>query len=106
MSEVFAGARKNTPLSAGCLNGKADWDTISDGYQSTTDYPACTYWRGLADYYPGAKVVLIVRDSARWFDSVSETIFSDEMHGTKRYRAAQCTRVRERRRESLSGNSQ
>jgi Sulfotransferase domain len=82
MSEVFAGARRNVPLWLDVVNGKPDWDAIFDGYQSTTDYPACSYWRELADYYPDGKVVLTVRDAASWFDSVSETIFSDQMNGS------------------------
>lgn len=82
MSEVFAGARRNIPLWLDVVDGKPDWDTIFDGYQSTTDYPACSYWRELADYYPAAKVVLTVRDADSWFDSVSETIFSEQMQGS------------------------
>jgi hypothetical protein len=82
MTEVFATARRNIPLWLDVVNGKPDWDTIFDGYQSTTDYPACSYWRELADYYPDAKVVLSVRDADRWFDSVSETIFSDQVQGS------------------------
>ena len=82
MTEVFAGARKNIPLWLDVVNGKPDWDVIFDGYQSTTDYPACSYWRELADYYPDAKVVLSVRDADGWFDSVSETIFSDQIQGS------------------------
>jgi len=82
MSEVFAGARRNVPLWLDVVNGRPDWDAIFDGYQSATDYPACSYWRELADYYPDGKVVLTVRDAASWFDSASETIFSDQMHGS------------------------
>lgn len=82
MSEVFAGARRNVPLWLDVIAGKPDWDTIFDGFQSTTDYPACTYWRALAEYYPDAKVVLTVRDPDSWFDSVSETIFSESMQGS------------------------
>jgi Sulfotransferase domain len=81
MSEVFAGARRNIPLWLDVINQKPDWDRIFDGYQSTTDYPACSYWRELADYYPDAKVVLSVRSSTGWFDSVSETIFSKNIQG-------------------------
>jgi hypothetical protein len=81
MSEVFAGARKNISLWLNVVNGNADWDTIFDGYQSTTDYPACTYWRELAEHYPDAKVVLTVRDPNNWFNSVSQTIFSEQMQG-------------------------
>lgn len=82
MSEVLAGARRNVPLWLNVVKGKPDWDSIFDGYQSTTDYPTCSYWRELADYYPNAKVVLTVRDADSWFDSVSETIFSDQMQGS------------------------
>jgi len=82
MSEVLAGARRNIPLWLDVVNGKPDWDRVFDGFQSTTDYPACSYWRELADYYPEAKVLLTVRDANTWFDSVSETIFSDQMQGS------------------------
>jgi hypothetical protein len=82
MSEVFAGARRNIPLWVDVVHGKPDWDAIFDGFQSTTDYPACTYWRELAEYFPDAKVVLTVRDPDSWFDSVSQTIFSEQMQGS------------------------
>ena len=82
MSELLAGARRNVPLWLDVISGRADWDRVFDGYQSTTDYPACSYWRELADHYPEAKVILSVRDPDSWFDSVSETIFSDQMMGS------------------------
>ena len=82
MSEVLAGARRNIPLWLDVARSRPDWDRIFDGYQSTTDYPACSYWRELADYYPNAKVVLTVRDADSWFDSVTETIFSQQMLGS------------------------
>lgn len=82
MSEVLAGARRNIPLWLDVVGGKPDWDAIFEGFQSTTDYPACTYWRELAAHYPKAKVVLTVRDADSWFESVSETIFSDAMQGS------------------------
>jgi hypothetical protein len=82
MSEVFAGAKRNIPLWLDVVRGKPDWDAVFAGFQSTTDYPACTYWRELAAYYPDAKVILSVRDADNWFDSVSETIFSPKMHGS------------------------
>jgi Sulfotransferase domain len=82
MSEVLAGARRNVPLWLDVIKGRPDWDSIFDGYQSTSDYPACSYWRELTDYYPDAKVVLTVRDADSWFESVSETIFSEQMQGS------------------------
>jgi hypothetical protein len=81
MSEVFAGARRNIPLWLDVVHGKPNWNAVFDGFKSTTDYPACTYWRELATLYPNAKVVLTTRDPESWFESVSETIFSDKMQG-------------------------
>ena len=82
MAEVFAGSRRNVPLWLDVVRGKPDWDAVFAGFESTTDYPACTYWRELAEHYPRAKVVLTVRDPDSWFDSVSETIFSEGMQGS------------------------
>lgn len=82
MSEVFAGARRNIPLWLDVVSSKPDWDKVFEGYASTTDYPACTYWRELAEYYPDAKVVLTTRDPDAWFESVSQTIFSEDMQGS------------------------
>jgi hypothetical protein len=82
MSEVFAAARRNVPLWLDVVRGQPDWNTVFAGFHSTTDYPACTYWRELAAFYPAAKVVLTVRDADSWFDSVSETIFSPRMQGS------------------------
>jgi hypothetical protein len=82
MSEVFCGTRRTVPLWLDVVDGKPDWDAVFDGFQSTTDYPACTYWREIATHFPEAKVVLTVRDADSWFDSVSETIFSEGMQGS------------------------
>ncbi|KHK91675.1 sulfotransferase family protein [Novosphingobium malaysiense] len=78
MSELLASARRNLPLWLDVVAGKPDWDTIFDGYCSTTDYPACNYWRELADHFPEAKIILTTRDPDSWFNSVSETIFSPD----------------------------
>ena len=82
MAEVFAGARRNVPLWLDVVRGKPDWNAVFGRFQSTTDYPACTYWRELTAFYPDAKVILTVRDADSWFDSVSETIFSPKRQGS------------------------
>jgi len=82
MSEVLAGARRNIPLWLDVIAGKPDWDAVFDGFQSTTDYPACTYWRELAEHYPEARFILTVRDADKWFESVNQTIFSEQMQGS------------------------
>lgn len=79
MTEVFRRARRNIPLWQEVANGQPDWDKIFDGYRSTTDNPACVYWRELAAHYPAARIVLTVRDADAWVQSCSETINSPRM---------------------------
>ncbi len=57
-------------------NGSPDWDTTFDGYSAAVDYPACTFWRELADLYPEGKVILTVRDANSWFESTNATIMA------------------------------
>jgi hypothetical protein len=50
-----------------------DWEKLLGGYEATVDWPACHFYKSLADYYPGAKVLLSVRDPKDWFESMSAT---------------------------------
>ncbi|MBO9575500.1 MAG: hypothetical protein J7494_07185 [Sphingobium sp.] len=79
MAEVFCNTTEQLPKWLGVVNGRPDWDAVFDGYESAVDYPACTYWRELADKYPEAKIILSVRDPESWFNSATETIFSPHM---------------------------
>jgi hypothetical protein len=59
--------------------GRPDWERIFQGFSSTVDYPACIFWKELADYYPEAKVLLSVRDPQSWFESTQASIFGPMM---------------------------
>ncbi|GAB3693939.1 sulfotransferase family protein [Actinocorallia lasiicapitis] len=50
-----------------------DWSEL-DGFRSTLDWPAMTWWRELADAHPEAKAILTVRDPERWYASVARTV--------------------------------
>jgi hypothetical protein len=76
MSECF-GNPANPPLWLAAAHGRPDWETIFKDYVATVDYPACGFWRQLADHYPEAKVLLTVRDPDKWFESTRETILSE-----------------------------
>lgn len=52
-----------------------DWDDVFKGFNSTVDWPSCSFYRELAARYPAAKVILTVRDPDKWYDSTQETIF-------------------------------
>ena len=82
MSEVFADARRQVPLWIEAGQGKPNWDEIFKGFKSTSDYPACSHWKELAEFYPKSKVVLTVRSADSWFESVSETIFAPRMQAS------------------------
>lgn len=79
MTEVFADGRRLIPLWLDAARGAPDWPAVFAGFRSTCDYPSASYWRELAAFYPRAKLVLTVVDPDRWFDSVSQTIFSTWM---------------------------
>jgi hypothetical protein len=59
--------------------GNPDWAKLLGPYGATVDFPACSFWRELADLYPDAKVLLSVRDVNSWFDSAQETILSEQL---------------------------
>jgi len=76
MSEMIAQLRSHLPLWIESAKGNPQWDTIFAGYQSTTDYPGCMFWRDLVAKYPDAKVILSTREAERWFESGAATVFS------------------------------
>ena len=55
--------------------GEVAWDDVFEGFQASCDWPSSSYWEQLHHYYPDAKIILTVRDEARWYDSVSQTIY-------------------------------
>lgn len=77
MMEVFMHPER-VPLWVAAGAGRADWDAIFDGYQSTVDHPGARYWREMMAHYPQAKVLHTVRDPEKWFASTQATIFSPD----------------------------
>jgi hypothetical protein len=71
---------QDAPHWMAALRGEAvDWQAVFGTYQATTDWPACNFWRELAQAYPEAGVVLTVRDPERWWQSINSTLFSQHM---------------------------
>ena len=58
------------------LKGARNWDEIFDGYRATVDWPSTGYYKELTEHYPGARVILTVRDPDRWYESVRETLYA------------------------------
>jgi hypothetical protein len=78
MSEMLAQFRAHLPLWIESAKGNPRWDTIFAGYQSSTDYPGCMFWRDLMAKYPDARIILTSRNPDKWFESVTATVFSDK----------------------------
>ncbi|MGH7075956.1 MAG: sulfotransferase family protein [Stellaceae bacterium] len=66
----------HTALWQRAVEGRPDWPALFADYAGTTDYPACLFWRELADFYPDAKAILTVRDAESWFQSTQATVFA------------------------------
>lgn len=55
--------------------GKADWETLFQGYQAAMDWPVAAYYKDLMNVYPDAKVILTVRDPESWYRSIMNTLY-------------------------------
>jgi hypothetical protein len=76
MMETF-GRPDDIPVWHAAVNGQPpDWDEFLRDYVATVDWPACAFWRELADANPDAIVLLSTRSSAdAWWKSANDTIF-------------------------------
>lgn len=45
-------------------------------YRAVVDWPACEFHERLVDDFPGARVVLTLRDPAAWYESTRETLWT------------------------------
>lgn len=75
MVEIVEQPGRARAWAAAARGEPTDWDRVFAGYRSTVDWPGAAFWRDLVDRYPEAKVILTVRDPARWYASAERTIF-------------------------------
>jgi Sulfotransferase domain len=69
--------RDPTPLpywQAAADGEKVDWTEALDGWESTIDWPGCTFWEEMAEIWPDAPVLLSVRDPEAWYRSCLNSI--------------------------------
>jgi len=53
-----------------------DWAQLLEGWKSTVDWPACTFWEQISAAFPEAKVLLSVRDPEAWYASCMKSIYA------------------------------
>ena len=75
MIEVLENAGHAELWNAAAEGKLPDWDAVFAGYSAAVDWPPCSFWKQLTDFYPEAKVILTARDPERWYDSVASTIY-------------------------------
>lgn len=77
MTEVF-GHLDHVPAWHRAVRGEPiDWEALLGGYRAVVDWPAAAFWRELSEAYPGATVLLSVRDDPEtWWRSADRTVFA------------------------------
>jgi hypothetical protein len=62
---------------------QVDWKQVFDGWESTVDWPACTFWEQIWRDFPDAKVLLSVRDPESWYASCQKSIHASAQAAVK-----------------------
>lgn len=75
MAELFQNADHLDLWEQALATGSCNWDKLFEGYRASVDWPACTYWKQLAEHYPNSKVILSLRNPDSWFESIHNTIY-------------------------------
>jgi len=66
------------------VDGEAvDWATLFEGWESTVDWPACTFWEEIWAAFPDAKVLLSVREEEAWYASCAKSIHASAQAAAK-----------------------
>ncbi len=73
---VIADLERQVELWERALDGEAPWEQIFDGHRSTVDWPGGYFYRELMEAFPGAKVLLSVREPEAWERSFRDTIWT------------------------------
>ena len=75
MTELFEHPEHADSWDAARRGEAVDWDVLLGDYEATVDWPGCTFYEGLIERYPEAKVLLSVREPERWYRSTRETVY-------------------------------
>lgn len=90
LTEVFENPEHVGFWEAAGRGEKVDWEGFFEGYEVAVDWPACSFHEELMEAFPGAHVILTVRDPEPWYESTRKTIYELRKitHGPLPMRAA------------------
>lgn len=75
LDEVFKHPEQVAFWEAARRGERVDWEGFFSGYGVAVDWPACTFYGEIMEAFPGAPVILTIRDPDRWYESVRSTIY-------------------------------
>ena len=76
MVEAFAHPEHVPVWEAAAQGEPVEWEDIFRSYQAAVDWPAAAFYAQLMARYPGARVILTVRDPDRWYESMLNTLYA------------------------------
>lgn len=59
---------------AAAAGERVDWREALDGWESSVDWPGCTFWEQMHETWPDLPVLLSVRDPEAWYRSCENSI--------------------------------
>ena len=75
LDEVFKHPEQVAFWEAASRGERVDWEGFFAGYGVAVDWPAFSFYKELTQAFPGAPVILTVRDPDRWYESVRSTLY-------------------------------
>lgn len=58
------------------IEGEVDLDAMFAGFESSVDWPGCSFWREIMEHYPDTPLLLNYRDFDGWHKSCLNTIYA------------------------------
>jgi sulfotransferase family protein len=74
MVDVIGNPDLLPPWKAAAEGKDVDWNAALEGWESTIDWPACTFWREHHETWPDIPVLLNTRDREAWYKSCLNSI--------------------------------
>ncbi len=74
LTEAFAHP-EHVELWEAARHNDVDWQSFLADYDVAVDWPACAFYEQIMEAFPGASVILTLRDPERWYESMRSTIY-------------------------------
>ena len=83
MIDVIGNPELRHPFVSAMEGEQVDWKEAFEGWDSTIDWPACTFWREHHETWPDLPVLLNIRDKEAWYKSCLNSIHDAKEMGMR-----------------------